>query len=170
MRQLRLVPGSQNEEESTPERNRKRKVRTPSSPDRTRRRPALPTIFQAVSRPSGNSRRHILVECPSGCPDAELRLVVDEALDATCERPGQDAYTPAVLSNVTIDGRVARTGQLVLRDGGVVGVRLGDLAAGSSVEVGTDYRFTGDFQGLTNPSLRVEIFRTQDVDTQSKSQ
>ena len=149
-------------EEGEPERRgRRRDISTPPSPNRSRRRPALPVAFQAASRPAGKSRRQILIECPKGFTDAELRLVVDEALDPTCERPGQDAYTPALLSNITINGIPAQDGELMVWDEGVIGVRLGDLAAGSTVEVETDYQFTGDFRDLPDPSLRVEILRSR---------
>ena len=161
-RQLHLLSHDpDSEEEGERERGgRRRKVPNPRSLDRTRRRPALPTIFQAASCPAGPSRRRILIECPNGCPDAQLRLVPDEALDATCERPGQDPYVPAVLSNVVVNGKTVGKSELVVWDDDVVGVRLGDLAANSSIEVETDYRLTGDFTDLPNPSLRVEVFRT----------
>ena len=84
--------------------------------------------------------------------------MVDEALDATCERHGQDGYAPAVLSGVTIDGRAVKNRELVRWDDKVVGVRLGDLVAGRSVEVETDYRLDGEFADLLTPSLRVEVF------------
>ena len=150
----------------------RRGLPNPPSPDRTRRRPALPTIFQAASRPAGPNRRCILIQCPNGCKEVQLRLVVDEALDATCERPGQDAYAPAVLTNIAVNGKAVRKSDLVLWEDDVIGVRLGDLAAESSVEVEADYQLTGDFKDLPNPSLRVEVFRThQDLqgDSQSKS-
>lgn len=152
-------------------RGQRRDVPNPPSADRSRRRPVLPTIFQAVSRPAGPNRRRILVECPNGCKDAQLRLIVDEALDATCERPGQDAYAPAVLSNVLVNGKAVRNSQLVVWEADVVGVRLGDLPAKSSIEVEADYRLTGDFTDFLNPSLRVEVFRThrdQQGDSESK--
>lgn len=139
----------------------RREIRNPPSPNRNRRRPALPVAFQAASRPAGASRRRIHIECPRGFSDAELRLVVDEALDPTCQRPGQDAYTPAVLSNVTINGAPAQDSQLMAWEEGVVGIRLGDLAAGSTVQVETDYRLTGDFRDLPDPSLRVELLRSR---------
>ena len=161
------------EEEGERERGgQRREVPNPPSPDRSRRRPALPTIFQAASRPAGLNRRRILVHCPNGCKDAQLRLIVDEALDATCERPGQDAYAPAVLSNVVVNGKAAGNRELVVWEDDVIGVRLGNLPARSSVEVETDYRLTGDFEDLPNPSLRVEVFRTnRDLqgDSESKS-
>lgn len=173
-RQLHLLSSDpDSEEEGERERpGRRRTVPNPPSPDRTRRRPALPTIFRAASRPAGPNRRHILIECPNGCADAQLRLVADEALDATCERPGQDAYAPAVLGNVVVNGKTVGNGELVVWEDDVIGVRLGNLAAKSSVEVETDYRLTGDFADLPNPSLRVEVFRTsrdQQGDSEPKS-
>ncbi len=125
---------------------------------RDRARPWLPASFRVVSCPAGKNRRRILIECEKCCPDAQLRLVVDEALDATCERPGQDPYTPATLGNVTIHAKPAGNEDLVRWNDRVVGVRLGDLADGATVEVETDYRLHGDFSGLSDPSLRIEVF------------
>ena len=129
--------------------------------DRRRARPSLPAFFQAASCPAGENRRRIRIECEKGCADAQLRLIVDEALDATCERPGQDPYTPAVLDNITIDAKPAGDKDLIRWDDQVIGVRLGDLAEGSSVEIETDYQLCGDFSDLSDPSLRVEVFRTE---------
>ena len=133
---------------------------TPTS-DRRRARPSLPAFFQAASCPAGKNRRRIRIECEKSCAGAQLRLVVDEALDATCERPGQDAYTPAVLGNIVINAKPASDKALVRWDDQVIGVRLGDLAEGTSVEVETDYQLCGDFSDLSDPALRVEVFRTE---------
>ena len=170
-RQLHFLSfDSDSEEEGEPgRRGEPRQIPSPPSPDRTRRRPALPTIFQAASRPCGPNRRRILIQCPNGCKEAQLRLVVDEALDATCERPGQDAYTPAILSNVVVNGNPVRESALVVWEDEVIGVRLGNLGANGSVEVEADYRLTGDFTGLPDPSLRVEVFRT-DLDLRGDAQ
>ena len=129
---------------------------------RQRQRPTLPTYFQVASRPAGKNRRRILIECARDFANAELRLVVDEALDATCERHAQDAYTPAALSRVQIDGKAARAISLRRMNGAVMGVRLGDLKAGTSVQVEASYQLTGDFSDLPNPSLRVEVCRSED--------
>ena len=121
--------------------------------DRRRARPSLPAFFQAASCPAGKNRRRIRIECEKSCVDAQLRLIVDEALDATCERPGQDPYTPAVLDNITIDAKPAGDKDLIRWDDQVIGVRLGDLAEGASVEIETDYQLCGDFSDLSDPSL-----------------
>ena len=138
----------------------------PFNPARHRRRPTLPAHFQVVSRPAGKNRQRILVESTRDFEDAELRLVVDEALDATCERHGQDVYTPAALSDVRIDGKKAPKSALRRANGAVHGVRIGRLKAGASVCIDTSYCFTGDFSNLPNPSLRVEVCRAdRDGDT-----
>ena len=160
-RQLHLFPITTEpagEEPSDP--SQEGKESSPPNRNRHRRRPSLPTFFQAASRPAGRNRRHILIECDKSCDDAELRLVVDEALDATCERPGQDTYTPVVLGSITINGKPASDKDFIRWDNEIIGVRLGDLAERASVEVETDYRLAGDFSDLPNPSLRVEVFKT----------
>ena len=144
-----------------PDPDDKQRKRRKATPKGERARPSLPTFFRAASRPAGKSRHRILIECAKDYANAELRLVVDEALDATCERHGQDAYTPAVLSNVTINGKTANEADFVRWDEGVIGVRLGDLNANASVEIETDYRLTGDFAGLPTPSLRVEVLKSE---------
>ncbi len=129
--------------------------------DRHRTRPSLPAFFQATSCPAGKNRRRISIKCEKSCADAQLRLVVDEALDATCERPGQDPYAPAVLDNITINKKPADDKDLIHWEDQVIGVRLGDLAEGASVEVETDYQLYGDFSDLSDTSLRVEVFKTE---------
>ena len=144
-----------------PDPDDKRRKRRKAKPKGERARPSLPTFFQAASRPAGKNRHRILIECEKDYANAELRLVVDEALDATCERHGQDAYTPAVLSNVTINDKPASEGDFVRWDEGIIGVRLGDLTENGSVEIETDYRLIGDFTNLPTPSLRVEVLRCE---------
>ena len=144
-----------------PDPDDKQRKRRKATPKGERARPSLPTFFRAVSRPAGKSRHRILIECAKDYANAELRLVVDEALDATCERHGQDAYTPAVLSNVTINGRPASASDFVRWEEGVIGVRLGDLNANASIEIETDYHLTGDFADLPAPSLRVEVLKSE---------
>ena len=161
-RERHLFPTSGEPEEGTPSGERQDgKGSDAQKRDRRRARPSLPAFFQAASCPTGQNRRRIRIECEKSCADAQLRLIVDEALDATCERPGQDPYTPAVLDNITIDAKPAGDKDLIRWDDQVIGVRLGDLAEGASVDIETDYRLCGDFSDLSGPSLRVEVFRTE---------
>ena len=161
-RELPVFPITPRDDPGTPLDEDEEKPFNPPDPNRRRKRPSLPTVFQAVSRPLGKDRRRIVIECARDYPNAELRLVVDEALDATCERHGADAYTPAALSKVQIDGKRAPDSVLRRTNGDVVAVHLGDLEAGASVQVDASYRLTGDFANLPNPSLRVEVCRSDD--------
>ena len=145
-----------------PEDDEEEKPFNPPDPSRRRKRPSLPTVFQAASRPLGKDRRRIVIECTKDYANAELRLVVDEALDATCERHGADAYMPAALSKVQIDGRRAPDTALRRLNGEVVAVHLGDLEAGTSIQIDASYTLTGDFAHLPNPSLRVEVCRSDE--------
>ena len=130
---------------------------------RPRSRPVLQSFFQAVSVPTDKNRRRIWIECQEACENAELHLLVDENVDATCDRLRQDEITPVILSGVKVDGFQAETSRLVEQGGDVVGVRLGNLSAGSSVQVELDYRLPRDFDSLSEaePSLRVEVFKAQ---------
>ena len=161
VRQLLLFPqGSAEETEpGKPDPWRKGK-RKPPNADRSRKRPSLPALFQAASRPAGKRRRRIVIDCRRDYPDAELRLIADEAIDATCDRPNQDPYTPATLSNVTVNGMPVADRNLQTWDNRVVGVRLGHLAKGTTIEIETNYRLSGDFAGLPNPVLRIELFKS----------
>ena len=134
----------------------------PPHPKPEQRRPSLPAYFNAASRPVGKGRRLIVIDSLRDCPDAELRLIPDEAIDATCDRPNQDPYVPATLANVIIDGEPVAKESLCTWKDRVVGVRLGDLAAGASIVVETDWRLFGDFAGLPDPALRIQLFRSGD--------
>ncbi len=125
---------------------------------RGRSRPVLPEFFKVASCPIGPNRFRLLIDCSKNYENAEVRLTVDEAVDETCERI-IDQYVPAELFNVTISGRSVRECDLVRWDQQVIGIKLGDLKAGNSIEIETDFRLTGDFSNLPNPSLRVEIFK-----------
>ena len=133
----------------------------PPNRTRKRRRPTLPSFFQSVSRPVGNNRRKIYVKCNRKCIDAEMRLVVDEALDATCDRHGQDTYSPVTLRNVSLGGLTIEDKELSRMDGRTIGVPLGNLKARSTFEIEVDYELHGDFANVVRPSLRVEIFKRE---------
>ena len=109
------------------------------------------------------NRRRIQIECQDECKDAEMRLCVDENIDATCDRMRPDDITSAILSNVTVDGRPAENVDLVLENGKTIGIRLGNMAPGTVVVVDTDYKLSDDFRPLTKEkiSLRIEVFQTQ---------
>ena len=143
-----------------------KRKKTPGSSSR----PVLKPFFQAVSVPLERNRRRIHIECQEGCENAELRLCVDEHVDATCDRVRQDEITPVLLSNITVDGQKPKSKNLVRENGEVVGLRLGDLDAGASVQVESDCRLAESPPSLAEPSLRVEVYRAPSENTSKKTQ
>lgn len=125
---------------------------------RARRRPALRSIIRAVSAPSAPERHRIDVQCAEACEDAEVRLVVDENLDATCESRRGD-MPPVGLTGVRIDGRLADAEKLVTENGQVVAVRLGDLKEGAAVQLDVGYALPSGLEGLDDSrvAFRVEM-------------
>ena len=156
-----IIAGTSDGDPDLRSKGKKRRKNPKRNVKRERGRPALPIFFQATSCPAGKNRRRILIECSRDFANAELRFVVDEALDATCERHGQDRYTPAVLSDVTINGNPASESDYIRWNEGVIGVRLGDLKANDSITIEADCQVTGDFIDLPTPSLRAEVLKSE---------
>jgi len=138
----------------------------PPPPRRRYRRRSLPAFFQAVSVPTGVHRNRLEVYCERQYPNAELRLCLDENIDATCDRVPYNEMLFAVLSNTMLNGRrVPAKAQVRNSDGDVVGLRLGDLAPEDRFCVETDWSFprrTGGFDGEV--SLQVQISKADPVE------
>ena len=107
----------------------------PPGPRPPRPRPVLRPFFQATSVPLGLNHRQILLECQQGCKNAELRLYVDENVDATCDSLRRDQIETAYLTEVDVCGHPVNSSKLVRQNGRIVGVRLGDIAADSSLDI-----------------------------------
>ena len=129
------------------------------------RKPVLRPLFQAASVPLGLNRRRIRLESYRECKDAELRLRVDENLDATCDSLKLNESQTVGLTRVAVGGREVSQGKLILQDGRVVGVRLGDLGANSSLDIDVSYELPELIPGLPGqePVLRVDVFRSPNV-------
>ena len=112
------------------------------------------------------NHRRIRLECQESCKDAELRLCIDENVDATCDTLRRDEIETVDLTQVEIGGRQVNSPELVRLNGRIVGVRLGDIAAESSLDINVRYRFPNGLLVLPGqePALRVEVFRTSTAD------
>ena len=133
-----------------------------SVPTKTQRpRPALRSLFQATSIPLGSNHRRIRLECTEGCKAAELRLCVDENVDATCDSLRRDEIETVHLTQVSVSGQPLNGSKFVQQNGRVVGVRLGDIAANSSLDIEVSYKLPDGLLFLPGrePALRVEVFR-----------
>ena len=149
--------GDTNEEQGIPSKNR-------------RPRPVLRPFFQAASIPAGFNRRRIRLECQQGCKKAELRLCVDENVDATCDSLRRDEIETVALKRVTVGGQRVKGKDLVRENGRTIGVRLGDIAANASLDIEVRYELPSGLLVLPGkePALRVEVFRGPPTDNQGK--
>lgn len=132
------------------------------------RRTVVAPIFRIASVPAGVGRRTVHVECAEDFEDAELRMFVDENVDATCDRQTRAQATAVLLSNVTVDGRQLGADELIPNDDDddTVGARLGSLSANARIVVETDYKIPHGTMRLLphqQPALRIEILATRQV-------
>lgn len=133
---------------------------------RRRSRPVRQPIFQTVSVPMGNNRRRIHLECQKDCEKAELRMFVDENLDATCDWWRRDQISPVHVRTVSINGQNISSSELIREGGKAVGIPLDNLVAGTSVLVEIEYDLPEDISAfmLRDHTTRIEVFKTSETD------
>ena len=125
-------------------------------------RPVLRPFFQVASIPLGPNQRWIHLECQKACRNAELRLCIDENVDATCDPLRRHEIETVYFTRVDVGDRAAVDGELVREEGRIVGVRLGDIAANTSLDVRVRYKLPRGLLVLPKqePALRVEVFQS----------
>ena len=123
-------------------------------------------IFRIASVPTGKARRTVHVECTEDFEDAELRLFVDENVDATCDRQTRPQAAAVLLSNVKMNGRPLAENELVRNGETIVGAKLGSLSANAVVSVETNCSIPPDAMGLLpgqEPALRIEVLSSRGI-------
>ena len=137
----------------------------PKSHPRPRPRPVLRPFFNTASIPLALNHRRIRLECQESCKNAELRLCVDENVDATCDSLRRYEIETVYLTRVDLGGGRVDDSQLVRQNGHIVGVRLGDIAANVSLDIEVHYMYPDGLLVLPGhePALRVEVFRGADT-------
>lgn len=122
-------------------------------------------IFRIASVPAGAGRRTVHVECAEDFEDAELRMFVDENVDATCDRQTRAQAASLLLSNVVVNGRALKASELVGSDHFARGAKLGSLAADTRIVVETDYEVPAGVrvQNGQEPAIRIEILSSRKV-------
>ena len=126
-------------------------------------------IFRIASVPASNGRRTVHIECTEDFEDAELRMFVDENVDATCDRQSRAQAAALLLSNAVLDGRPVDESALIRKADGTVGVKLGSLAAGVRLVFEADCTVTEDAMRLLRgqaPAIRVEILSSRGADAE----
>ena len=123
-------------------------------------------IFRIASVPTGEGRRTVHVECTEDFPNAELRMFVDENVDATCDRQTRAQAAVVLLSNVKVDGRLLADEELLRNGEGAVGVKLGCLSANARIVVESDCAIPAGAMRLPpgqEPALRLEILSSRQI-------
>ena len=128
---------------------------------RLKARPVLRPFFQTTSIILGTNHRRIRLECKKECKNAELRLSVDENVDATCDPVRRYEIETVYFTRVDVNGQRVDENKLVRQNGRIVGVRLGSIAANTSLDVDVRYKLPSGLLVLPGqePALRVEVFR-----------
>ena len=144
----------------------------PTPDQRPRSVPTLRDIFSSISRPDGRSRRCFMLTFHKDVKNAELRLRVDENIDATCETQQRDEASAVLLRNAVVNGKPAPESALTLRksDGAIIGARLGNVRAGDTIRFETEYELRGGLSILpgVEPSLKAEVFRARKREDREK--
>lgn len=129
-------------------------------------------VFRIASVPTGKGSRTVHVECTEDFEDAELRMFVDENVDATCDRQTRAQAANVLLSGVTVDGRVLGDKEMVRNGDGAIGAKLGSIAANSRLVVEADYEIQANTMHLLpgqEPALRIEVLSSREVTSQRTS-
>ncbi len=136
-------------------------------PGRRRRktgRVLVEPIFRIASVPARNGRRTVHVECTKDFEDAELRMFVDENVDATCDRQTRAQAVAMRLSKATVNGDPVAENALVKHGDDTIGVKLGSLAADAQFMFEADCTVPDDAIGLLRgqePAVRIEILSSR---------
>ncbi len=128
------------------------------------RRLSVP-YFRVVSTPDGPDRQKILIDCKYECENAELRIFVDENIDATCDRQSTSQISPLLLSDVSIDEKQVSKNNLLKSENGYNGIDLGTLQAETEIVIKTEYKIPENVLSMipgNAPTLRVEIVSRED--------
>ena len=121
--------------------------------------------FGAVPVPTG-SRSYSVELYPQeelkGDFEAEIRFVLDESIDETCDPTNDEQYVE--LKSVKMDGHEVADKDLIKREGVVLGVRLGQFKPGENPILSFDYDLPQELDDIVLQTeekivLRAEIVR-----------
>ena len=135
--------------------------RTSSSSKNSRPQPQLGPVFIATSVAVKANCQRIFVECKESLRDAQLRLCVDQNLDATCDLRSRNDTEALVLSEIQIDGKSVDKSKLVRENGEIKGVYLGNIKSMDKFDIMVDYSLPSSLilPSDHQPTLRLDIFR-----------
>lgn len=126
-----------------------------------RTRPASrPVPFPALAVPTAPRSCQVSLRLDETCPDAEVRFVLDESVDESCDQPGASAWI--LLTAVSIDGAPAPRSALTGGPGNsALGVTLGAFERGASRRIEFDFALPEGVSVKDDATvvLKAQVFR-----------
>ena len=125
-----------------------------------------PVTFQALPKVTGPRSRQIYlrpVENLKSGETAEIRFLLDEGFDETCDRTNAEQYVR--LANIKLDGSKAPEEKLVKQDGNVLAVRLPQFEEGQELKIDFDFELPSDVIPPSDDEmiiLNINIVRRRD--------
>ncbi len=121
--------------------------------------------LRGLSVPTGTRSCRFDLVPEEHCRDSEIRFVLDESLDETCDDMGAEDFVR--LKTVKVNGRPVSGGLTRDDKGHALGVRLGALGPGQKIRIEVDYELP---EGVEVPDdvpvvLKTEIMRRAAVST-----
>lgn len=126
------------------------------------KRSGNPVYFGALPVPVGARSRQVLLrpeEDLKSDAEAEIRFLLDEGIDETCDRTNDEQYVR--LSNVKLDGAKVSDEKLIKKDKEVLAVRLPQFEKGQELVIDFDFKLPKDIN-LSDEEivvLKTEIVR-----------
>lgn len=119
-----------------------------------------PLMFSALPVPTGNRSCQIELIPNENCQGSEVRLLLDESVDITCDEQSRGASLE--LFNVEFEGRRVPDDALV-KDAQqrTIGVSLGDLQKEQRYTLKVDYALTGDLKNLNAATEQIVVPRVE---------
>ena len=126
----------------------------------TFRRAGNQVKFQALAVPTGSRSCSVSIISGEKIPGSELRLMLDEGIDETCDDSSQGVFVN--LEDVQLNGkRIATDDLLVDGEGNASGVSLGALDVDGQCEVNVNYSIPDNIPVQRNQTvvLKVDVVR-----------
>lgn len=136
-------------------------IKSVTKSTKSRPKPQLAPVFTAASVSVGTNCQRIVVNCQKNLSNAQLRLCVDQNLDATCDPHSRNDTEALALGKIQVDGKPVDKRKLIKENGHVRGVYLGDIKSEDSLDIIVEYSLPSDLMLPSGhePTLRVDIFK-----------
>lgn len=141
--------------------SRQKGTKKSSKSTKSRPQPQLGPVFTATSVAIDTNCQRVVVECHSSLSDAQLRLCVDQNIDATCDLRSRNDTKALILREIRIDDKPVDKRKLIKENEQITGVHLGNIESGDSLDIVLEYSLPHNLilPPDHEPTLRVDIYK-----------